>query len=250
MHRIKPGEWLEFLEGQLRRDDLSDGQLYLLLQLARQADDTAAMTPFLARTMRARWTRAPYHLKLDLLHSSEMCSFAHKTDKDDLIQAIESLPTGQHLFLSSAIVEALSCLGALEHYTKDHFPVIREDVKECLARPKDPGSHAAAYRIYISQFDHPHSSAYCEVVSELSDQDRKSLLLMAVQGAERYGNLTTLIGELASYGDPATCECLVRFTELPPRDGTFPQDDIGAFVVAHVALGKLGCQLPDRPSVH
>ena len=247
LYRMDTDDSLLLLRKYFCSGDLSFGQLYLLLQAARGSDVAPKMAGFLARTIKSQWVRAPYHLALDLLHSACMCGMADDADRADLIETIESLPSDRHLFLSSAIVDALKSLGALDQQASEHYEVAREEVRQCLAKPKVAANYSSlAYRIYTSQFDHPYDVAYCQAVSELSAQDQKRLLMMAAEVAERGTFLTTLLSDLAAHEDPMTCRYLCRFAELPCRETAFPQDEVGPFVVAHVALGRLGCPPPDR----
>ena len=237
------------IEKYLRRDDLSYGQLYLLLRLLRLShgmDIMDIMTPFLARTIKLHWIHAPYHLALELMFAVCMCNSASETHKAALIQVIESLPQPRNVFLSTAIVDALKSLGALEQSEIEYHSTIHEEISRCLANPNENKSCAMAYSIYSYQFDHPFSNAYREVLSDLPDHERKLLLMMAVNGA-KYSDffLDTLIANLASYKDPEVGKCLVRFTELPPTGSSSPQNAVGVFVSSHIALAKIGLPLPD-----
>ena len=125
--------------------------------------------------------------------------------------------------------------------------VIREEVRQFLANPDGHESCTAAYRTYYAQFDHPLSAAYGEAVADLSEAERKQLLMMAGKGWDNLSFfLSPLIIELASFCAPEAGAIISRWTELPPTDSFMPQDAIGVFVVAHIALGRLGCLLPER----
>ncbi|MCH8095564.1 MAG: NERD domain-containing protein [Proteobacteria bacterium] len=232
------------IERNLMGDDLSPGQLYLILMLRRGADIAASL---ITRALKTRWASAPYHLRLDLIDAAVVCQRANEADRTALIEAIEALPQPQHPFISTAIVDALRFLGGLETPEQEHQIVVREEISRCLTCPDDAETCAAAYGIYSAQFDHPFSGAYCEVVPNLSDDERKQLLMMAARGADDSTFfLSPLLIELASFGDPKVGVIIGRSTEFPPTDSFMPQDAIAVFVVAHVSLGRLGCRLPDR----
>ena len=74
---------------------------------------------------------------------------------------------------------------------------------------------------------------------------------MAAKGAtEGEFWLGPLLLELASFGDQDVGESIARWTNPPPADNrTMPQSDIQAFVVAHIALARLGCPLPSHCTV-
>lgn len=249
IHRTNGGGLVTFIEKHLRRDDLSYGQLYLLLRLLRLShgmDIIDIMTPFLARTIKLHWIHAPCHLASELMFAAHMCSSASETDKAALIQVIESLPQPRNVLLSTAIVDALKSLGALEQSEIEYHSTIHEEIGQCLASPNENENCAMAYSIYSSQFDHPFSNAYSEVISDLPDHERKSLLMMAVNGAEHGAFfLDILTRELSSYKDPEVGKSLARFTKLPPTKSSCPQDDIRVFVTSHIALAKIGLPLPD-----
>lgn len=245
--RAKSKALEEVVKSELAGDELSPGQLYLILTLCRQVPGAGGIAaPFITRALKRHWASAPYHLQLDLMEVARLCWQTNETDRAALIDAIETLPQPQHPFISTTIVEALQSLGALEASEREHHAVVLEEVRQCLARPNDGDSCAMAYGIYSAQFDHPFSGAYCEVVSDLSEHERKQLLMMAAKGADDSSFfLSPLIIDLASFGDLKVGGSIVRWTKLPPTDSFMPQDAIAVFVVAHIALGRLACHLPD-----
>ena len=224
--------------------DLSQGQLYFLLQRSRGGEIPAS---FLARTIESRWESAPYHLQIALLHSAAVNSKGDAADRAKLIKAVEELGHGRDLYVSDSILETLQMLGALDDDAQEHRDVVRENVRECLARSADRDSHVRAWIIYCSQFEHPYSAAYCEVVSELGNGDRKLLLEMAAEGVRDSSFwLTPLLIDLASIGGRSSGGSIARWTRVPEAESrAMPQEDIAVFVVAHIALARFGCQLPD-----
>ena len=225
--------------------DLSQGQLYFLLELSRGVGISAS---FLARTIESRWEGAPYHLRLALLNSAAMNSTGEGTDRVKLIEAVEELMNRHDSNVPAIVLETLQMLGALDDDAQEHRDVVLENVRICLARPADHDCHVRAWIIYCSQFEHPYSAAYCEVVSELGIGDRKMLLEMAAQGVTDTSFwLTPLLIDLASMGDRNSGGSIARWTRVPAaEDRIMPQNDIAVFVVAHIALARLGCPLPDK----
>lgn len=233
----------ETVERKLMQDDLSLGQLSLLLTLSRDADITASL---LARTIKKYWDAAPYHLQLDLMDAVLRCRSANEADRTALIAVIESLPC-QHLALSSSILDALQRLGALEDSEREHHAVVRWEIQQCLSQQNESDNYAKAWNIYEAKFEHPFSGAYYEVISALPDHDRKTFLTMAAKGAtEPWFFLAPLLIDLASFGDPSVGEGVVRWTALPPTDSPVPQEAVRVFVLAHIVLARLGCTLPDK----
>ena len=229
----------------LLEGDLSQGQLYFLLELSRGGEIPAS---FLARTIESRWESAPYHLQIALLHSAAINSKGDAADRAKLIKAVEELRHGRDLYVSDSILETLQMLGALDDDAQEHRDVVRENIRDCLARSADRDSHVRAWIIYCSQFEHPYSAAYCEVVSELGNGDRKMLLEMAAEGVRDTSFwLRPLLIDLASIGGRSSGGSIARWTRVPESEGrVMPQEDIAVFVVAHIALARFGCQLPDK----
>ena len=247
-------EALEFnLKPRLAAEGLSHGQLYLLLQLHRRArHDGPPIADILPGILERSWPFAPYHLRLDLM---ECCGFAgwNATDEDRraLIHAVESLPRAENLFLSTAIVDALKFLGALNEQESEHLETVRANIAEALQDELDPDRCALACAIWTGQFDHPFEGAYCEAWRELSAGDRKKLLRMAARGVEDISIglfLVPLMVGIASEGDPAAGPLIERFAALPATRSVMLQDAIQNFAMAHIALGYLGCPLPERPA--
>ena len=248
------GRLVKFVLNHLTEENMSDGQMYLLLNLARvmNLDHFAAMTNAFAQlivhTLKTRWSHAPYHLALQLLETAGSCHFASEAERIILIQSLESLLPCENMWLGSSITEALQFLGAFEETELSHRTVVHEEVKRCLAEQEEQTTRELAYRIYSWQFDHPLNGAYFEVLTGLPPHERKHLLTMAAKGAEKEGFfLGILIDELASYGDPKVSEGLTRFIGLPPTNSVFPQKAVDVFVTAHIGLARLGLSLTTNP---
>ena len=232
------------IQRMLERDGLSSGQVYLLLMLSRGADIAA---PVIAQALETHWACAPYHLRLNLLDQARNCRPTNEGDRAALIAAVEALPQPGHVFISTMIVDALQGLGALEDSEREHIAVVREEVRQCLADPENADGCAMAYGLYSAQFDHPYCGAYYDVIHNLPENERKTLLTMAANGAgDTALFLPALLFDLASFGDPGVGASITRWTALPPTDSVWPQNGIAVFVVAHIALARLGCPLPDR----
>ena len=223
-------------------NNLSPGQVYLLLMLSRGADTPA---PFVVKAIESHWAGAPYHLKLYLIDAACICHLSDDGDRAALVATIEALPQSRNIFISTTIVEALQRLGALEDSEREHIAVVSQEIKECLSDPEDADHHSMAYGLYAAQFDHPYSGAYCEAIAELPEDDRKSLLRMAASGVtDSAFFLVALLVDLLSFGDPGLGDSISRWTAMPPKDSFMPQDSIAALVIAHIALARLGRPLP------
>jgi len=239
----EPGDMRVWQE--LIAQKLSSGQLYLFLELCRHENIIPAS--FIRREIESRWNAAPYHLRLALLESvPPVYTAGDDAERVKLIKVIEELENNDP-FLSLSIIEALQMLGALDEDADEHQTTVLENIRNCLSRPEDSQYHTEAWQIYISQFEHPYSSAYYEAVASLSSSEQKVLLDMALRGANESGFwLGPLLLELASFGDASIGENIGRWTKPPPTDSFMPQKDIEVFVYAHIALAKLRCPLPNH----
>lgn len=232
---------------RLAREDLTPGQLYLLLALHRSVGlGEASLVPILPNLLRRYWASAAYHLRLDLMHSVHYSAWkASEAERRELIDAIQVLPPPQAVGVSSTMIDALKALGALDDSENDHLETVRSNIRDALASPADPDMQGLAFGVWYGQFDHPYDGAYCQAVTELEPSEKKALLRMAAQGADQDSSFVgVLIQELMAFGDPDLAPLIVRWTDLPPTRCVFPQDAVGAFVLSHIALGRLACPLP------
>jgi hypothetical protein len=249
--RISPLSVL--IRERLISKDLSHGQLYLLLALDRNAAlDTPSLAPQLPLVLSRLWQWAPYHLRLELMHAARSAAYrATETDRQTLAHAIEQLPESQNIIISTTRIEALKALGALDDSEAEHVDVVRGNIREIFAEQSNPDMQALAYGVWYGQFDHPYDGAYCQAVSKLSPDEQKTLLTMAGKGADLESPFVSiLIKQLAAFNDPATNAVIGRWIKLPPVQCGMRQDAIGNFAVAHIALGRLGCCLPELEGKH
>ena len=248
IHRTTSDSVIRTFERTTNDGSLSAGQMYLLLNLTRGARIGAST---IVRAIESHWAEAPYHLQLDLMDAVVMCYDLDDKDRAALILAINALPTPKHWDISSAMLEALQRLGALVDHESEYYSVVHEGIRECLSDPDDDNRCAVAYGLYTAQFEHPYEGAYCEVIAELPDGDRKILLTMAARGAPDTSFwLPVLLNDLASFCDSELGDSFVRWIVVPPTVSLWRQDAISAFVVSHVALARLCVPLPDRSATH
>ena len=237
----------ELIRQKLIARDLSPGQLLLFLKLGC---DTGTPASFFTRAIREHWENAPYNLRLEIMHCAGLFATAEDdAERAELIEAIKDLLRRQDLYGTPNIIEALQHLGALDEDARKHEAGVLENIRRCLTQPTERDSQVEAWHVFSAQFDHPYSQAYCEVVAGLADMERKTLFQLAAKGAQDSMWLGPLLLELASFGDPAVGNSIAPWTALPsPDNQMMPQDDLYAFVVAHLALARLGCSLPVTPN--
>lgn len=234
---------------RLRCETLSPGQVGLLINLDRYSDrDAPSIGTLLPTILKRLWSKAAHHLRLELMHAAGMSAHALNDDeRRDLISAIEDLLPTNNGFDSTGIIDALKFLGALDDGQAEHVASVKAQIEATLADRGDPLMFRAAAGLWSAKFDHPYDGAYCEAWGDLSDDDRKALLLMAAQGVDHTSMFTpALIAEVASYGDQATRSIISRWTALPPKKEVMAQDAVRTFEMAHAALARLHCPLPNR----
>ncbi|OSQ39121.1 hypothetical protein THS27_21715 [Thalassospira sp. MCCC 1A01428] len=187
------------------KERLTHGQIYLLLILDRIAwNDGPHVASLIPTWLRETYRFAPYHLQLDLIQAAH---FAHREPdsvRQEIIDALHDLHSDQHLFLSSSIIEALASLGAFENDEAAEAARLREQVHDLL-ECGDVEASQIALTIWMWQFEHPLAGAYCEVVSELDQERRKTFLSLACSAAES-GTTSfayPLMVELTACGDPS-----------------------------------------------
>jgi len=249
-HRVRGENATAILREKIAEPGLSAGQLYLLLSLCSQAVDRDILTaPLVRKIIERYWHNAPYNLQLDLMQAAGRCWGANEVERSTLITTIEALPQTKNVLVSTVILEALQQLGALEDSAAEHKVDVHIQVEKFLSEPENAENYSAAHHVYYAQFDHPLSSAYWEVVSELSEAQRKRFLIMAAKGAsDSYFFISCLLLDLVSFNDPKVGEIIGRWTVVPALDSCMPQEAIEVFVIAHLSLGRLGCVLPVQTS--
>ena len=232
---------------KLAQQGLTSGQLLFLLTLCRW-NNVEIPASLIMNTIAAQWESAQFHLRLALLDFCALrCNFESDTERAKLISTIEGLISDGGSNIPLIATDALKFLGAFDDAAYRYQAIVHENIRHCLARPTDSSCLAEAWNIFSSQFAHPYEDAFSEAISGLPDNERKMLLEMALRGTKCSEFwLAPLILELASFADRDVGESIGRWT-IPPEmhNRTKPQADIQTFVVAHMALARLGCPIPD-----
>ncbi len=127
IHKLSKG-LAERIYERLENGDLSFGQLYLLLRLYNDigcicvGNKLPSIAPFITKILRLHWQEASYHLRLCLMETAESLSNnISEEDRRNLIDAISEIPSSQNIYISSAVVDALKSLGALQKSEDDHY---------------------------------------------------------------------------------------------------------------------------------
>jgi hypothetical protein len=128
------------LHGRLASATLSPGQVGLLIGLDRYSDRNGPSIGTILPSILSRyWPSAAYHLRLDLMHAASMGGHSlSDNERLALIAAIEALMPVQHPFISSAIVDALKFLGALDDDQAEYVATVKATIAEALADQSNP----------------------------------------------------------------------------------------------------------------
>ncbi|EGF1765465.1 hypothetical protein IB391_004667, partial [Escherichia coli] len=80
----------------------------------------------------------------------------------------------------------------------------------------------------------------------LARDQKQQFLFKSLKGAstEYVLFVSTLISQLARFGDPAVSEAIKPWLTLPTKRSVMPQDAVEVFFAAHEAMGLLGLPLP------
>jgi len=221
------------------------GQFYFLIGLTRFTAHEQELVPYVAQLLR-NIRSFPYHLQLDLIDFASRVREADEPHRTAMIDALNASLNKLGWMMNTAILEALSALGALQEEEENHTEVVRREIQNALTT-EGPEGDQAAWGVYSCQFDHPFDSAYWEVVQELDGAQKKLLFTKACRGATKpyISFVGILIRQLSDLDDPAVAIAIAPWTELPDRQHFMPQDAIEVFVAAHEALGRLGIELPE-----
>ncbi|HEU5046539.1 MAG TPA: NERD domain-containing protein [Rickettsiales bacterium] len=229
-------------------ENLTNGQLYLLLTLDRSNWDNQILPLFLPQILHNNWQYAPYHLKLALLDAAHSCWKVPEPERLELISVLETILEEKNIDIiySTMVLEALKALGALEEDEQEHIENVKMEIKEFLEHTEEPEYWYHANRCYFSQFDHPYDGAYCAVFNEMHDTEKKIVLTMALRGASPpyLMFLSALITEVAAFNDPTLSTYIERWLKLPEERQVMPQEANNVFFIAHAAVAYLDCPLP------
>ncbi len=234
---------------RLDDDKLSVGQLYVLLSLYRHGGgvDVPSIARLLPGILRNYWRGAGYHLRLCLMEAVQSsCWKISDTARKSLVEFIEELPDSKNIGISMAITDALKSLGALQESENSHIEDVKTMIRDVLTNQEDSNYRALAFNVWANQIDHPYEGAYCEAWSELSPDEQKTLLFMAAQTANHDSFfISLLITQLAAFNDPTVVSPILRWAVPPMVQSSIPQQDVSNFVIANIAVARLGCDLID-----
>jgi hypothetical protein len=222
------------------------GRLYLACTLYGSGSTTSADWPEASELLSSAWDAGGYHLRLAALEMAENCSsLLNPVQRERMVEVLTQLES-QHIFLSTALVDALAAYGQIESgRTLDD---ISAEIELAL-RADFPEADRLARGIVTKQFeDEAIVGPYFEAVDALAVDDRVRLLVMAAAGSDPGDWLTDwIIAELLKAGDPtdpAFQRTMRRFARPPAKDAVSHQDAVAAFVAAIQGCARFSPEPP------
>ena len=248
----------EFSKNLLESDRyISDGQLYLIIQLAQlfrwnDQNWNSLLPPYLPDFLANRWRFSPYNLKLALLDAARYSNDSAE-HKEKIVGELNKLleVSSDNPIMSTSIFDALQGLGALQDDEIEYEQTVIEELAGLLKDEEDPKNWTGAYRFITSIIDHPYQGAYWKVFDNLSGTEAKKLNIMALKGAANEHSLSAfcvpiILGNVTKYEDPSISDYVSVFTKLPPKNYNHPQEGIEVFLLAHIILGWQGASLTSQ----
>ncbi|MGM7447802.1 NERD domain-containing protein [Idiomarina sp. ST20R2A10] len=221
------------------------GQYYFLIKLSIATRCSLISAPYVVSLI-DNFHSLPYHLKLVVLDFAR-----YRGDIGDdlmlkLIEGLRSCLSDSTPMMNTCIFEVLDILDP-SGFDRGYTGSVQKEVNDILKKD-GPEIDQAAYGAFMSQFDHPFSSAYCAVLNELGVDEKKMLYTKACRGAKSgtffNGILIRELSQLSDSDTTDTSDAIAPWTLLPSINDVMPQDSIDAFIAAHEALGRLGSKLP------
>jgi hypothetical protein len=205
------------------------GRLLCALQLVNH--DADADLRALPELLADAWRAQGYHLRLHALQTvAGLAGLLEGDARARILEILRGLDASSHIFLSSALIEALSAYGDIEAISS--LEDIKHAINAILATPDDPEACQAAHHVVCSQFeDESIVGPYCEAIEDLPDHDQLQLLVMAMQSGEapyQAGWIVQRIAQLALPSDAAAVEILRRQVAFVDTENPMPQEPVEA----------------------
>lgn len=230
--------------------EMSSGQLHFVLESRHSffgEDDEERFAEDLIYLFQERFRWEPYHVQLATLHASGFVRRTSKETLERLVRAIHALDVSPtNLGISTAIVDALKFLGALDEEGEEARESIKRELTSVLVDEDSGVDQDLALSLCMRMFDHPFDSIYGQEVYQLNEDLRRRLFRRAL-GAPKVktcSNLVWLAMQVASYEDASDMRLFQSLAKLPDPSNPFPQQEWGGFVLATRFLGRHRAELP------
>lgn len=236
----------EMVQGFVRDSSLSYGKFYYILLLLRWDEKLKYLYPYALNVVKNKWRNVPFQLTNEILSRAD---YFHRTEEErqEFIESLNMmLSQTRNVWLSTSIFDALSQIGALEEDTNVHIPVVTGQIEKLLNDVDSKESWTEANGLYNCQFDHPYNYAYQVAISNLEVDKKEVFYKMALQGLNSVFFGTILFVESFKVLKEKMCPLILKWTETPIVEKSFPQDSIRVFLLSHIILAKYNYPLVSR----
>jgi len=203
-----------------------------------------AVVPMLPELLRNCWKTEIYLLRIQVLELiegvSRGISDAHRSE---LASLLNSLDYAGNLILSTAIVDALARLDALEPVSSPEDA--ENEFRAVLIKPNEPSAQEQAYHLLMRMFEEIFQDSYCEAIGNLSIDNYTLLFTMAALGAPEWSlSKGYILGELGRKGDARAVQAFSKYAVLPDAKANHMHDAVEAFAWAVVGLSRYEDNFP------
>ncbi len=232
-----------------RFEELSTGQVFLLVSILRRAHSTDLSSRF-PELLRHIWRTQVYHLRLVVC---DVIRFrGGELDEDDreaVCLSLNEFMSNKNPFLNSILIDALEGVDGIE--TDFSVGDAVEEYERMLEQPESAETQSLALSGLTSTYDHPYRDTYWEAFYEaLAPGKRQALLLRALR--DERGDpwlIADVLRAMARAPDTAAEPELQALAQVPKLKGGSHQYAVICFADAIRLLATLGLHLspPDPP---
>lgn len=223
------------------------GRLFLALLLLNSRAEADLRT--LPDLLSDAWKMQGYHLRLQALRTAgSMAPAVEGEERARVLDALRSLDVNDNIFLSSALVEALSAYDDIQPIAT--VADIVESIATILAADGDPHAYEAAAHILASQFENESIvGPYSEAIENLPAKSQAQLHAMALKAEHLPFEGGTIARRLADLSDPAdegAIEVLHRLVQSIDMDNPMRSESVEAHDAALAWFARHDLDLPSQ----
>ncbi|MGV4415532.1 ATP-binding protein [Chryseobacterium capnotolerans] len=229
---------VEQIDQVVKKGNVSDGELLLLLLLSRWRDEKLKLLfPIISDILKNKWKKKPYHLKIEILQKVAFC-YEGNIQKKALIESLSEIHSdADNVFMSSMIFDSLSEIGALEDDEIAYEETVNTDLQKFLKDSDNEEYCTEVYGIYHCQFDHPYSNAFGLAISKLNEKEIRIFYTMALKGVnfDLFGMSLLMQAEYVLGKD--CCHYLKKFFDQPLSTSSMPRETMSCCITSYILLG-------------
>jgi hypothetical protein len=180
--------------------------------------------------------------------SEIVCALAHNgnVDVNGLRDWIRTLDPNKDILLNGVILEMADAFGLIAGYEDPQDMTLR--ARAILAQKDDPLARSMALGIVSGRFEDIIGAVHNEVFEALEEDERASLLAMALLEADAPLTTEVLLQELVLIPTAGNCElapaAFARWFAPPEPTGFMFSSSVEAFCIAACGLASLGAPMP------